>query len=65
MDSASNKPVEFATIALLNTTTNKPIDGTTADAKGKFTIGKLAPGNYRLQYSFIGYKDKRSSADYH
>ncbi|ADB38886.1 TonB-dependent receptor domain-containing protein [Spirosoma linguale] len=61
MDSTTNKPVEFATIALLNTATNKPIDGTTADAKGKFTLGKVAPGRYRLQYSFIGYKDKRSS----
>ncbi|AUD00522.1 TonB-dependent receptor domain-containing protein [Spirosoma pollinicola] len=61
IDSTSNKPVEFATIALLNTATNKPIDGTTADAKGQFTIGKLAPGKYRLQYSFIGYKDKRSA----
>ncbi len=61
MDSTTNKPVEFATVALLNVATNKPIDGTTADAKGKFTLGKLTPGKYRLQYSFIGYKDKRSS----
>ncbi|MFD2933406.1 TonB-dependent receptor domain-containing protein [Spirosoma flavum] len=61
IDSTNNKPVEFATIALLNTATNKPIDGTTADAKGKFTLGKLAPGKYRLQYSFIGYKDKRTN----
>jgi outer membrane receptor protein involved in Fe transport len=61
IDSTTNKPVEFATIALLNTTTNKPIDGTTADAKGKFTLPRLAPGKYRLLYSFIGYKDKRSS----
>lgn len=61
VDSASSKPVEFATIALLNTATNKPIDGTTADATGKFTLSKLAPGKYRLQYSFIGYKDKRSA----
>ena len=61
IDSTNNKPVEFATIALLSVATNKPIDGTTADAKGQFTIGKLAPGKYRLQYSFIGYKDKRSS----
>ncbi|QJW92286.1 TonB-dependent receptor [Spirosoma taeanense] len=60
MDSTTNKPVEFATIALLNTTTNKPIDGTTADAKGSFALTRLAPGNYRLLYSFIGYKDKRS-----
>ncbi|QDK80759.1 TonB-dependent receptor [Spirosoma sp. KCTC 42546] len=61
MDSTTNKPVEFATIALLNIATNKPIDGTTADAKGQFTIGRLAPGKYRLLYSFIGYKDKRSN----
>lgn len=61
MDSTTSKPVEFATIALISTATNKPIDGTTADAKGKFTLNKLAPGKYRLVYSFIGYKDKRSN----
>ncbi|GAB3994965.1 outer membrane beta-barrel family protein [Spirosoma daeguense] len=60
-DSSTNQPVEFATIALLNISTNKPIDGTTADAKGQFTLPRLAPGRYRLLYSFIGYKDKRSS----
>lgn len=61
VDSASNKPVEFATIAVLSIATNKPINGTTADANGKFTINKLAPGKYRILYTFIGYKDKRSS----
>lgn len=61
LDSTTNKPVEFATIALLNTATNKPIDGTIADANGKFTMAKVAPGQYRILYSFIGYKDKRSS----
>lgn len=60
-DSSTSKPVEFATVALLNINTNKPIDGTTADDKGQFTLGRLAPGKYRLLYSFIGYKDKRSS----
>ncbi|GAB3887375.1 TonB-dependent receptor [Spirosoma agri] len=62
VDSTSGKPVEFATIALINTKTNKPIDGTTSDAKGNFSMTKLAPGNYRLQYSFIGYKNKDSQA---
>ena len=56
VDSLSGKPVEFATIALMNVKTNKPIDGTTSDAKGHFAMNKLAPGDYRLQYSFIGYK---------
>ena len=61
VDSSSSKPVEFATVALLSTATNKPINGTTADANGKFTINRIAPGKYRILYTFIGYKDKRSS----
>lgn len=56
-DSTTGKPVEFATIALINQKTNKPIDGTTSDTKGYFAMTKLAPGDYRLQYSFIGYKN--------
>ena len=60
VDSTSGKPVEFATVALMNVKTNKPIDGTTSDAKGNFVLAKLAPGDYRLQYSFIGYKNKDS-----
>ncbi|MDB5242387.1 MAG: TonB-dependent receptor [Spirosoma sp.] len=59
-DSTTGKPVEFATIALLNAQTNKPIDGATSDDKGKFVLSKLPPGSYRLQYSFIGYRDKRT-----
>ncbi|GAB3945670.1 outer membrane beta-barrel family protein [Spirosoma harenae] len=57
VDSLSGNPVEFATVALISQKTNKPIDGTTSDAKGNFTMSKLAPGDYRLQYSFIGYKN--------
>ncbi|GAB3038619.1 TonB-dependent receptor [Spirosoma pulveris] len=60
VDSTSGKPVEFATVALINIVTNKPIDGTTSDAKGQFSLTKLAPGDYRLQYSFIGYKTRDS-----
>lgn len=60
IDSTSGKPVEFATIALISTKTNKPVDGTTSDAKGAFSMSKLALGDYRLQYSFIGYKNTDS-----
>lgn len=62
VDSTSGKPVEFATVALISSLTNKPIDGTTSDAKGNFSLTKLSPGDYRLQYSFIGYKNKDSQA---
>ncbi|GAA4419685.1 outer membrane beta-barrel family protein [Nibrella viscosa] len=62
MDSTTNKPVEFATVALVSVQTGKPVDGTTSDDKGKFSLSKLAPGEYRLQYSFIGYKTSDSRA---
>ncbi len=61
VDSISGNPVEFATIALMDVKTNKPIDGTTSDAKGNFSMTKLGPGDYRLQYSFIGYKTRDSA----
>ncbi|RIV19364.1 TonB-dependent receptor [Fibrisoma montanum] len=56
IDSTTNQPVQYATVALLNPQTGKPVDGTTADDKGRFTMAKVAPGQYKLQYSFIGYK---------
>ncbi|MFD1140414.1 TonB-dependent receptor domain-containing protein [Larkinella insperata] len=59
-DSTTNKPVEFATIALISVQTGKPVDGTTSDEKGKFALTKLAPGEYRLQVSFLGYQNKET-----
>ncbi|WP_247237334.1 TonB-dependent receptor domain-containing protein [Telluribacter sp. SYSU D00476] len=58
VDSVSNQPVEFAAISLIDTKSNKPIDGTTTDDKGKFTLNRIAPGSYKLLISFIGYKGK-------
>lgn len=58
VDSVGSKGVEFASIALFNVADNKAIDGTTADETGKFAITKVAPGNYKLLISFIGFKDK-------
>ncbi|GAB3893790.1 outer membrane beta-barrel family protein [Larkinella knui] len=60
IDSTTSKPVEFATIALLSVQTGKPIDGTTSDEKGKFSLTKLLPGEYRLQVSFLGYRNKET-----
>ncbi|AMM51643.1 hypothetical protein TH61_11300 [Rufibacter sp. DG15C] len=57
-DSSSSKPVEFATIALVNTATGKTVDGTVTDEKGRFTLNKVANGTYKLTISFIGYDTK-------
>lgn len=57
-DSAQAKAVEFASIALYNKTTDKPVDGAVADEKGKFTLNKLVAGEYRILVSFVGFRNK-------
>jgi outer membrane receptor protein involved in Fe transport len=58
IDSANAKGVEFATVALINSQTNKPTDGALCDEKGKFTINKIANGSYKVVVTFIGYGTK-------
>lgn len=58
VDSTLTKAVEYANIAVYNTATDKLVDGTVADDKGKFTLTKVAPGTYRLLISFLGYNAK-------
>lgn len=60
IDSGTSQPVEFATIALTDAT-GKTIDGTIADAKGKFSIPKIADGTYTVSISFIGYETNTQS----
>lgn len=52
----NNKPVEYATVALLDIATGKPVDGTVCDEKGKFVIKNIAEGQFNLSISFVGYK---------
>lgn len=54
VDSTLAGAVEYANIALYNTTTGKLVDGTVADAKGRFALNRVAPGAYRLLISFLG-----------
>jgi iron complex outermembrane recepter protein len=58
VDSTTKKPVEFAALSLVDIKTNNPIDGTTTDEKGEFTMTKVAAGNFKILISFIGYKTK-------
>ncbi|SFE26663.1 Outer membrane receptor proteins, mostly Fe transport [Spirosoma endophyticum] len=58
VDSTLTRAVEYATIAVYNSLTNKLIDGTVTDDMGKFTLIKLAPGTYRILISFLGYNAK-------
>ncbi len=58
VNEGASKAVEFANIALYNRETKKPVDGTMADEKGKFSMARVAPGTYYLMISFIGYENK-------
>lgn len=58
LDSTDTKPVEFASVALINKATNRPVDGASADQVGKFVLNKVAQGDYKIVISFIGYESK-------
>lgn len=58
IDSATKAPVPFATIALTNPNNDKPIDGTLCDENGKFSLGNVEEGNYKIVISFIGFNTK-------
>ncbi|SFC32165.1 TonB dependent receptor [Flexibacter flexilis DSM 6793] len=53
-DKASNAPIAFANVVLLNTT---PLLGTTTDAEGNFLIANVPVGRYDLKASFLGYEE--------
>ncbi|MBO0935344.1 TonB-dependent receptor [Fibrella sp. HMF5335] len=58
LDSLTNKPVEFASVALINTQTGRPVDGAVCDAQGKFSMNRVLTGTFRLLVSFVGYRNQ-------
>ncbi|GAA3964190.1 TonB-dependent receptor domain-containing protein [Mucilaginibacter dorajii] len=61
IDSLSQKPVDYATITVLDQATGKIINGTVSATDGKFTVDKLPAGTYRLRINFLGYANKTIS----
>lgn len=56
LDAETKQPIEFATVALISLSTDKPVDGAMVDDKGRFTIQKVAAGQYKINVSFLGYQ---------
>jgi outer membrane receptor protein involved in Fe transport len=56
IDSASQHPLEYATVSLFLNGAKKPVNGTVTDRKGDFVVNDLVPGNYKLVAEFLGYK---------
>lgn len=54
LDASTNKPIDFANVALLQQD-SVFIAGIETDEKGKFNFNNIAKGNYILSTSFMGY----------
>ncbi|WP_184545869.1 TonB-dependent receptor domain-containing protein [Mucilaginibacter sp. FT3.2] len=61
IDSLSQKPVDYATVAIFDQASGKLINGTVTATDGKFTIAKIPAGTYQLKISFLSYTSKTIS----
>ncbi|QJW89258.1 TonB-dependent receptor [Spirosoma taeanense] len=58
VDSASGKPLPLASVSLMNVRDSSYIMGTVTDGDGLFQLRSVAPGNYRLLVTFLGYRNR-------
>lgn len=61
IDSATQKPIDYASVSLTRTKDNKPVNGGVTDEKGKVVLQNIAPDEYKLSIGFMGYKSKSIS----
>lgn len=55
-DSTTQKPVEYATLALLKS--GQIVDGITSDIEGVFVFSKVKADIYKLRITLLGYEDR-------
>ncbi len=55
-DATTKAAVEYATIAIYKQGNKSPLNGTTSDTKGNFTIKNLPEGEYQVDVDFLGYQ---------
>ncbi|MBD1392553.1 TonB-dependent receptor domain-containing protein [Mucilaginibacter glaciei] len=58
IDSAINKPMGYATIAITDAVTNAPVKSMLTKDDGVFEISKLPAKAYKLSVLFVGYRTK-------
>ncbi|MFI5159189.1 MAG: TonB-dependent receptor domain-containing protein, partial [Sphingobacteriales bacterium] len=59
IDSATKKPVQYASVAIYLSSGKTPLNGTLTDENGSFKIFNIRPGSYRVTITFVGgYKTK-------
>ncbi|MEN0004743.1 MAG: TonB-dependent receptor [Bacteroidota bacterium] len=62
IDSTAGTPIEFATVVLIDSKTQKQLDGTITDNDGDFKLEKVKTGTYDISVSFLGYNTKTIKA---
>ena len=58
-DNDNKKVLEYATVSLTHKKTNKLIEGTITDSKGRFVFENINVGEYIIGISFIGFENKQ------
>lgn len=58
VDAASNQPIEYGTIALLQMRDSAVSGGTITDPKGNFKVEQIQAGRYLVRVQFMGYETK-------
>jgi len=56
IDSTSGEPLNYATVTLFLAGNKKPVNGSTTDAKGMFTVNDVTNGTYKVVVEYIGYR---------
>ncbi len=58
LDSLNNRPIEFASVVLINAKSGKEADGLISDERGGFKFPEAKIGVYDVHFSFLGYETK-------
>lgn len=58
LDSATKKPIDYASVSLIRLKDKKSVNGAVTDSKGKVSLQNVAPDRYSLSVGFMGYKTK-------
>lgn len=56
IDSQNKKPIEFASISLLNSIDKSVVSNEVSDKKGNFLLLNQKPGKYQIKIEFVGYE---------
>lgn len=57
LDNQNSEPIEYASVAVINSADNSLVTGNLTNKNGMFSLQKIKPGDYKLKVYFIGYEE--------